>query len=129
VIHGRLVLTTTVTDNAQALIQVLCPAAYGPHNASRYSVLLLLPQVADRRTKEQWRGAVACDGMVVIEGPPSECKSQAMNTLLDSTAAKLARTVPRAWEEASYGEDDECSVTNVERDNAGCSFASERRRR
>ena len=112
----------------------------------RYSIVLLQTTPRNRKAAatdseaastlriskaECWRAAVACDGMLVIEGPETDRKARALNLLLDSTAAKLARCIPRAWDESGEGSDSEGDggETGVEDDTAGCKFASERRRR
>ncbi|KAK5115995.1 hypothetical protein LTR62_000451 [Meristemomyces frigidus] len=142
-----LYLRQQILDNAVALTQSLCPTIYGPHNGGRYSIVLL--QTASRNTNAslsneaatsqatphsltggKWRAGVACDGVLVVEGPEMPGKSMAMNMLLDSLAKRLARSIPRAWDVGSAGEeddddDDDEERTGVVEDKAGARFAVE----
>jgi hypothetical protein len=120
-------------DNSLALLQVLCPAAYGPHNQGYLSILMLLQS----RNPDVWKAGVACDGMLVIEGPGGAVKAEALNLLFEAVASKLARCVKKAWTSKKETEDagsedgsDAEPETGLEEDAAtGARFASERRRR
>lgn len=101
-------------DTGEALMQVPCPTAFGPHNRGRYAVVTLLTQ----QTPERWRAGLVCDGQLVIEGPEDPYRQDAMYTLSEAIAARLAKSIPRVWE----GEDAE---TSVEEHASGARFASE----
>ncbi|KAK3672307.1 hypothetical protein LTR78_007847 [Recurvomyces mirabilis] len=140
-IDDPLYIRQQIMDNAQALMQILCPTAYGPDFAGRYSVVLLQPTPTSKdnakqhRTHkstsanqqlEKWRAGVACDGTVVVEGPKAETSFMALNSLLESLAAKLGKVMPRAWDvgEESDGEE-ETEKTGVVEDEDGARFAVE----
>lgn len=98
-------------------MQNLCPTAYGPHNKGRYAVVLLLIMEDPKR----WRAGLACDGQLVIEGPECSRKEDAMATLSEAIAARLAKCISRAW-------DDEDAEMGAEEHATGAKFASESQR-
>ncbi|KAF2771771.1 hypothetical protein EJ03DRAFT_357955 [Teratosphaeria nubilosa] len=127
-IEDPLYLRQQIIDNSIALMHVLCPAAYGPHNQSHWTLVMLLRA----RNPDIWRAGVAADGLLVIEGPDGGVKAEALNLLFEAISAKLARSVKRSWlrqgNSALGGDDGAEAETGLEEDgNTGARFASERR--
>lgn len=74
---------------------------------------------------ERWRAGVACDCLLVIEGPKATYRSGAMITLQETMATRLAECIPQVWDRNSEDED---GVTDVEEHPSGARFAIERSR-
>jgi len=110
-----------LADNAEVLTQSLCPTAYGLHNKVHYSLVVFQTKKArgGADQKECWRAGVTCDGRLAIEGPEAPYKQEAMMVLSEVISSRLARCIPRAWDEEAADQ------TGVEEHGDGARFAIE----